>query len=62
LKIIDEDPGSYEVNEWLKDWVKDKVVDELFSQQCQEIALTDAIDMLLCNGLEHLLPPLTRRS
>ena len=26
LKIIDDDPGFYKVNVWLKDWVKDKVV------------------------------------
>jgi len=54
LKIIDEDPGFYEVNEWLKDWVKDKVVDELFSQQCQEIASADDIDRL-CNGLGNIM-------
>ena len=50
LKIIDDDPGFYKVNEWLKDWVKDRVKDELFSQQCQKIASAENIDRL-CNGL-----------
>lgn len=50
LKIIDDDPGFYKVNEWLKDWVKDRVKDELFSQQRQKIASTENIDRL-CNGL-----------